>query len=80
MQVVELTEACGCWQVLAAFLKAVGFIIPLMEPEHSGFVSKPSTFNHSPRSLTPKPYIINQKPKTKNHNPCTPLRTLNPNP
>mmetsp|Transcript_1821 Transcript_1821/g.4048 ORF Transcript_1821/g.4048 Transcript_1821/m.4048 type:complete len:1229 (-) Transcript_1821:173-3859(-) len=27
-------------KVLAAFLKAVGFIIPLMEPEHSGFYTK----------------------------------------
>ena len=27
-------------KVLASFLKAVGFIIPLMEPEHSGFYTK----------------------------------------
>uniref|UniRef100_A0A7S0DZM5 Splicing factor 3B subunit 1 domain-containing protein n=1 Tax=Hanusia phi TaxID=3032 RepID=A0A7S0DZM5_9CRYP len=27
-------------KVLAAFLKAVGFIIPLMEPEHSGFYTR----------------------------------------
>jgi len=27
-------------KVLASFLKAVGFIIPLMEPEHSGFYTR----------------------------------------